>query len=928
MMDIEEDECSIVAEIPSKKKKMKQAQLPFQIQSPVGSPKVGNKKRKLSSPSIDNKSRKPMKILKKNVSKDVNTESDNSNEDKEEGDSIEVLEEIKNSKDSTESTKVETGNVAPKRNSTKHKIDKEQTVKLSPLTKFFQKSDKEEDNLKEQKNSSQESKDKSVGQPENDMGKDMSSLQNDSLIQSDSDISSSDDEDNDDQKTSTASLGKGVIESPQIPVTPKTSKKQGKKLTPKQQEKLLLSAKRKEERQKQKLEKEKRLEEERQNRQRMKEEKMMEKKIKEQKRQMEIEQKKQAKEEERRKREEAKEEEKKKKEEEKLEMERKKQKAASNFTSFFVPKKQDKSDKFEEDNATELRTFMPFEVKADMKLAPVCRRTLNEQEKLLFEEKCKQKNTQTSDLYLSELRDKRIVPRNSAKTWPFETKDDVILLDEENDSSGNIINQNIVVEKQRAKLLQFSENQRPPYWGTWRKRSRYVNPRKPFTKDTEWFNYEVDSDEEWEEEEPGESLRGSDDEKDEENPDENEYDVDNEFMVPHGYLSDEELRADEEDKEDMSPETQKFKLKVLGEQFELERNSKTCKLKPKIIGCIWRGSDNKLPPNLPQRTVDFISAHEAWIHQIPVTLPTVSENDAATTNECVTPTQRTPSNSKQKRAPEVAMPDLIRLVHGNTCGLQSLVKEFLAYWSKQEVANEHGISKNGLRKQIRDIATWCPCPEKGPLYQKKCWYVPEDIRNKYVDEDFSIPNRWSYNSVPIKKSESLETPEKIDKEEKDKEKKVPLITQFTKKISQEEMKMQLSIKPAPSKPPKRASLISVPRGKPIPETIKQVLLKTMNNSEKEKKEENQSDTKTVERNENSEVNDEKESNKENEDRLGIATGKEETQHEEKKMSPKNTEENEDDVTMKSESSLPKLDDLSENNLNNTVDNSIVVDIDG
>lgn len=48
------------------------------------------------------------------------------------------------------------------------------------------------------------------------------------------------------------------------------------------------------------------------------------------------------------------------------------------------------------------------------------------------------------------------------------------------------------------------------------------------------FDYEVDSDDEWEEEEPGESLKGSDDEKDEENPEENEYDVDNEFMVPHG----------------------------------------------------------------------------------------------------------------------------------------------------------------------------------------------------------------------------------------------------------------------------------------------------------------------------------------------------------------------------------------------------------
>lgn len=55
------------------------------------------------------------------------------------------------------------------------------------------------------------------------------------------------------------------------------------------------------------------------------------------------------------------------------------------------------------------------------------------------------------------------------------------------------------------------------------------------------FDYEVDSDDEWEEEEPGESLHGSDDEKESED----EYEVDNDFFVPHGYLSDDENPEDE-----------------------------------------------------------------------------------------------------------------------------------------------------------------------------------------------------------------------------------------------------------------------------------------------------------------------------------------------------------------------------------------------
>jgi len=60
-----------------------------------------------------------------------------------------------------------------------------------------------------------------------------------------------------------------------------------------------------------------------------------------------------------------------------------------------------------------------------------------------------------------------------------------------------------------AKLLQFHENYRPAYYGTWRKRSNVISARRPWQRDTSFFAYDVDSDEEWEEEEPGESLSHS-----------------------------------------------------------------------------------------------------------------------------------------------------------------------------------------------------------------------------------------------------------------------------------------------------------------------------------------------------------------------------------------------------------------------------------
>ncbi|EJD52907.1 hypothetical protein AURDEDRAFT_157461 [Auricularia subglabra TFB-10046 SS5] len=49
------------------------------------------------------------------------------------------------------------------------------------------------------------------------------------------------------------------------------------------------------------------------------------------------------------------------------------------------------------------------------------------------------------------------------------------------------------------KLLQYHEDVRPAYWGTWTKSSASVGPRTPFGQDAV-FNYEYDSEEDWEEE--------------------------------------------------------------------------------------------------------------------------------------------------------------------------------------------------------------------------------------------------------------------------------------------------------------------------------------------------------------------------------------------------------------------------------------------
>ena len=119
--------------------------------------------------------------------------------------------------------------------------------------------------------------------------------------------------------------------------------------------------------------------------------------------------------------------------------------------------------------------------------------------------------------------------------------------------------------------------------------NKFINTfyfRRPFGKDEERFEYDYESDEDWEEEEEGESLSDNEDdgEKEEEKDD---YEVDNEFFVPHGYLSDEEEEKDED--EVFNPETAKEKLKHAEKEFEKEHKKKTQQLKPRLWGVCFEG---------------------------------------------------------------------------------------------------------------------------------------------------------------------------------------------------------------------------------------------------------------------------------------------------------------------------------------------------
>lgn len=156
------------------------------------------------------------------------------------------------------------------------------------------------------------------------------------------------------------------------------------------------------------------------------EEKEAQKREKERKRQEEVD----AKNEEKRK----KDEEKRKVEEEKL---KKEQKSAAIFQKFFVVKKPSEEKRVSDDETSKESTevgatkFMPFQVKENMRLAPVTRHRLSEEQKLSLEKILESSEVNRDCLYVAEIKKPSYAIKSCASTLPTEEdSDDVMVIGE------------------------------------------------------------------------------------------------------------------------------------------------------------------------------------------------------------------------------------------------------------------------------------------------------------------------------------------------------------------------------------------------------------------------------------------------------------------------------------------------------------------
>lgn len=213
-----------------------------------------------------------------------------------------------------------------------------------------------------------------------------------------------------------------------------------------------------------------------------------------------------------------KEEERKKREDEKrqkMEAEQNKnRKTAEAFFKFFkkVENKPDSNEQGEKMDADQVpQTFVSFQVKDNMKMAAVNRRTLNREERTTLDNFISS-DIPSADLYLTQLKNNAIAPRKTVRTLPSDdddksnNADDLFIMGNiwiywdilcvcawyslQNFMNLEEDGQNVQVLKEepkklyRAKFFKFSENRRPAYYGTWRKTSKTINARKPLALDS------------------------------------------------------------------------------------------------------------------------------------------------------------------------------------------------------------------------------------------------------------------------------------------------------------------------------------------------------------------------------------------------------------------------------------------------------------
>ena len=256
----------------------------------------------------------------------------------------------------------------------------------------------------------------------------------------------------------------------------------------------------------------------------------------------------------------------------------------------------------------------------------------------------------------------------------------------------------LVKIRELPKFLSFCEDVRPPYYGTWSKTSKDVTGRRPFGKDTSCFDYEYDSEAEWEEEDCdlGEDLGAVDNEESSINKDEGEVDEDD-----NGWLAEDDSDADEETKQ-------------MRKKMRLER-TKTAMvmIAPCMGGKPFASQSNEPDQSCRLEGIDATDASKL-LHEHGV----IDANDFGDNFDVFPPMlMEEMGPEEEKAAPKNEMtPEMeksfLESVHNSTLASKTLVVD-------EVLKKVPSMSKAGALKKLESVADKQKHPVRGFLWQVK-----------------------------------------------------------------------------------------------------------------------------------------------------------------------------------------------------------------
>eukprot|EP00743_Colponemidia_sp_Colp-15_P002260 GILK01002450.1.p1 GENE.GILK01002450.1~~GILK01002450.1.p1 ORF type:complete len:1301 (+),score=391.70 GILK01002450.1:3152-7054(+) len=337
--------------------------------------------------------------------------------------------------------------------------------------------------------------------------------------------------------------------------------------------------------------------------------------------------------------------------------------------------------------------------------------------------------------------------------------------------------------KDRKKYIKHHDSVSKPFYGPWVNISTVIRPRKPFIRDLALVDYEAESEDEEEGEEVGDS--GEEDEKDEEAPVEEEQEEEERWIVPDGYLSEDEVPEEEAEMQRKQNE-----MLLNGEGDELQQSGvMTVTDKKEGVSSSAAPGSSMARPIRQQHTLHriLIAPHESTseldislakmlsafevvpfgqtpiIVQQTVKVPTAKSKGskknspprAGSNGESTVEGGSQPEQpqSVQKRTKKIDEPEylkaLVKMIHGSDSSLQKLITQYKE--------NHELVSKKSVEEKIKEIAS--KSRREGTV--KTCWYVNEPV---FKSLDFSSDELELFRPVSLKVASATDIHTTTDKQ--------------------------------------------------------------------------------------------------------------------------------------------------------------------